>query len=186
MGESVTQEPEGNVLMNETVAAIRDLLTPADRPFNSEKSYVLGQLAAELIKTASEEELSEVVLMIKSIQESADRKGTRSFRGLCLSMVLGLLQGVLADRHSVKRGGLPPTVSERVLNLLTLEPQNTLALADAIGCSPVTTSLALTQLQDAGLIELKSDSESADDQHQTYEALRNSECIDELVECAAV
>lgn len=65
MGESVTQEPEGNILMNETVAAIRDLLTPADKPFNREKSYVLGQLAAELIKTASEEELNEVVLMIK-------------------------------------------------------------------------------------------------------------------------
>lgn len=90
-------------------------------------------------------------------------------------MVLGLLQGVLADRHSVKQGGLPPTVSERVLNLLTLEPQNTLALADAIDCSPVTTSLALTQLQDAGLIELKSDSEDADDLHQTYELTARGE-----------
>jgi hypothetical protein len=160
--------------MSETVAALVESLE-ADKVLDTPKSYVIGQLVAEVVASASEPELSEAVVTVKNFQRGAEQEDASLFRKSLLSLVSGLLQGVLANRQSAGRAGSPSTISEHVLNLLTIGPQNPTDLSNAIGCSPATALQALTGLHQAGLVGLTSSSESADDQDMTYELTTKGE-----------
>jgi hypothetical protein len=161
--------------MSETVEALRrfltvpdeELLTLPDEERRDSKFYVMGTIAAELVSSATGPDLDQAIVMIKDLQRSDREHDVSPFRRLLLSMLCGFLQSFLADRHPAMSPSSPLTVPEHVLNLLTVSPQDTTELANAIGCSPEVTEQAITQLQEAGLIELSS--ETAGDQLESYE-----------------
>jgi len=161
--------------VSETVASLRELLDASDEQLDDERSHVIGQLAAELVASGSEQDLSQAVIAIKDLKRGADQGAAPSVRQSLLSAVSGLLQSVLGSRQSATGINLPLSVQERVLNLLVLGEQTPIDLSNAIGCSPAVTSLALTGLHDAGLVEPTPDSESADDQHVTYQLTARGE-----------
>jgi hypothetical protein len=161
--------------MSETVDSLIEALAAPDEVFNNDRSDLIGRLAAELVASASEQELSRAVLMVKELQPGADPEVALSVRQSLLSMMSGLLQSVLGDRQSPGRVGVPLDVSERVLNLLVIAPQNPTELSNAIGCSPAIASRTLTGLHNAGLVEPRSDSEGADDPFLVYELTTKGE-----------
>ncbi|MGH3958944.1 hypothetical protein [Mycobacterium sp.] len=173
--------------MSETAVALRELLESAREVIDTPTAYLIGQLAAELIASAPDAELSGLVVAIHDSQpsSSSDRQAAPTPRQSVLSMVSGLLQGVLADRQSAapigsalpvgarmslvggvpadqpaaERTGSPATVRERVLNLLAIEPRNPTSLSTEIGCSIATASRALRGLRENGLVESGTDSD---------------------------
>jgi hypothetical protein len=111
--------------VSETAAALGELLDSADEVIDSSTAYLIGQLAAELIASASEADLSRLIVATEDSRQSgsSDREAAPSPRQLLLSMLSGLLQGVLADRQSAGRTHSALTVRERMLNLLAIEPR---------------------------------------------------------------
>jgi DNA-binding MarR family transcriptional regulator len=161
--------------VSETVAALSELLDSADEAIGGTKSYLVGQLAAELITSASDAELSQVIVTTHQQRGSSDGEVAPTSRESVYSMMSGLLQGVLADRQSAGTPVTPLTVRERVLNLLAIEPQNPTSLATEIGCAPATASRALGRLRHAGLVEYRPSSETADGRHVTYQLTTEGE-----------
>jgi hypothetical protein len=163
------------VQVSETVTSLGELLATPDAELDNVRSHLIGQLAAELVASGSEQDLSQAVIAIKDLQRGADQEAAPSVRQSLLSVVSGLLQSVLGNRQSAGGVSLPLTVQDRVLNQLVLGQRNPIDLSNAIGCSPAVTKLALTGLRDAGLVEPTPDSESADDEHVTYELTARGE-----------
>jgi DNA-binding MarR family transcriptional regulator len=163
--------------VSETAAALSELLDSADEVINGATSYLIGQLAAELIASAPDAELSRLIVATQDSQHSgsSDREALPKSRQLLLSMLSGLLQGVLADRQSAGRSGSPLTVRERVLNLLAIEPQNPTSLSTEIGCSIATASRALSGLRKAGLVENIAKSDLADRRRVIYQLTSKGE-----------
>jgi Bacterial regulatory protein, arsR family len=170
--------------VSETVDSLGERLAARDEDFTDRECHLIGQLAAELIASASEQELSQAIVMIKELRRDtdpedlrrdSDPEGALSVRQSLLSTMSGLLQSVLGDRQSPGRLGVPLDVRERVLNLLVIAPQNPTELSNAIGCSPAITSRSLTGLHDAGLVEPRSDSEGADEEFPVYELTTKGE-----------
>jgi len=154
--------------VSETVAALSELLDSADEAISGSKSYLVGQLAAELITSASEAELSQLIVATHQPSSSSDRQVASASRESLYAMLSGLLQGVLADRQSGATAGSPLTVRERVLNLLATEPRNPKSLSTEIGCSMATTSRALSRLHHNELVEKTSNPDLADGRYVMY------------------
>lgn len=161
--------------MSEAAAALRELLDPADEVIKGTAAYLIGQLAAELIASASDAELSQLIVDIHQQSSSADPQEVPTARQSLLLLVSGLLQGVLSGRQSAGRTVSPLTVREHVLNLLAIEPHNPASLATEIGCSPATASRALRRLHDAGLVENAAKSPLADGRHVLYQLTSEGE-----------
>ncbi len=166
--------------MSETVEALRRLLTLPDDELNESKFHLMGTLAAELVSSVTEPDLGEAIVMINDLKRSVGQQDISPFQRFLLLMVSGFLQSFLADRQLASSPSPPFTVPEHVLNLLTLVPQDTTWLSNAIGCSPAVTEQALTQLQDAGLIEPTSETtdgqvESNEPASTTYELTTKGE-----------
>ena len=135
----------------------------------------MGQLAAELVASKSDADLSEAIVAIKRSQQDFDGEDASRLRQSVLAMMSGLLQGVLADQQSAGQRAAQLTVRERVLNLLAIEPQNPTSLSNEIGCSPETVSRALTRLREIGLVEPKENSELDDGRRVTYQLTTKGE-----------
>ena len=161
--------------MSETINSLRENLARRDGLFDEKWAHRVGVLAAELIGSASEQELGQAVVMIKELPGDSNEEGAVSVPGSLRSAMLGLLQSLLGDRQSTGRTMLPLSVQERLLNLLVLGPGKPLDLSNAIGCSPAIVSAALTELRDSGYVAPTSDSESADDQLMTYQLTAKGE-----------
>lgn len=161
--------------MSEAAAALRELLDPGDEAIKGTTAYLAGQLAAELIASASDAELSQLIVDTHQQSSSADQQDVPTARQALLSLVSGLLQGVLSGRQSAGRTVSPLTVREHVLNLLAIEPHNPASLATEIGCSPATASRALRRLHDAGLVENAAKSPLADGRHVLYQLTSEGE-----------
>jgi len=155
--------------VSETVASLGELLDSAEEVVDGPTSYLVGQLAAELISSASDAELNQMIVAAHQHSGSSDREVTPSARQSILSMLLGLLQGVLADRESAGHTASPLTVRERVLNLLATEPRNPKSLSNEIGCSMATASRALRRLHDSDLVVKTSSPDLADGRYVMYE-----------------
>jgi DNA-binding MarR family transcriptional regulator len=165
------QDREGDVQVSETAVALGELLDSADEVIDRPTAYLIGQLAAELIASASEADLGRLIVATEDSRQSSssDREVARSPRQLLLSMLSGLLQGVLADRQSAGRTHSALTVRERMLNLLAIEPRNPTSLSTEIGCSTATASRALRRLREAGLVEDVTKPGLADGRHVMYQ-----------------
>lgn len=163
------EEQERDAQVSETVASLGELLDSADEVVDGPTSYLIGQLAAELIGSASDAELSRLIVAAHRQSGSSDREVAPPARQSLLSMLSGLLQGVLGDRESAGRAGSPLTVRERVLNLLAIEPRNPKSLSSEIGCSMATASRALRRLHDNELVEKTSNPDLADGRYVMYQ-----------------
>jgi DNA-binding MarR family transcriptional regulator len=137
----------------------------------------MGQLAAELVASKSEADLSEAIVAIKRSQQDSygEDEDASPLRQSVLAMMSGLLQGVLADQQSTGQGAAQLTVRERVLNLLAIEPRNPRSLSSEIGCPPETVSRALTRLRQVGLVEPQENSELDDGRRVTYQLTAKGE-----------
>jgi DNA-binding MarR family transcriptional regulator len=152
--------------VSETVAALSELLDAADKATDRPTSYLIGQLAAELIGSASDAELSQMI--VATHRQSGPSESL-------LPMLSGLLQGVLADRQAAGQTGSLLTVRERVLNLLAIEPRNPTRLSTEIGCSIATASRALRRLHDSGLVKKAPTAEHSDRRHVVYQLTDNGQ-----------
>lgn len=154
--------------MSEAAIALGEMLGSTDEVIKGTTAYLIGQLAAEFIASASDAELSQLIVDTHQQSGSPDQQDAPTARQALLSLVSGLLQGVLSGRQSVGRAASSLTVREHVLNLLAIEPQNPTSLAAEIGCSLATASRALRRLDDAGLVEKSAKSHLADGRHVLY------------------
>jgi DNA-binding MarR family transcriptional regulator len=161
--------------VSETVAALSELLASTDEVIDPPRSYLVGQLASELVASGTEPQLSEAIVAIKDSQQNVGPEDASPYRESVLAMLSGLLQGVLADRQSAGRPGSELTVREQVLNLLAIEPQNPTTLATEIGCAPATVSRALGRLREVGLVDSEASSEPGDGRRVTYQLTTKGE-----------
>jgi DNA-binding MarR family transcriptional regulator len=166
-GQSVSKTGKG-IQMSKTVAALSGLISSADDVASPPTSYLMGQLAAELVASKSAPDLSDAIVAIKDAQQNLDQENVSPLRQSVLAMMSGLLQGVLADQQTDGRRAEQLTVRERVLNLLAIGPRNPKNLTDEIGCSPETVSRALTRLSDVGLVDSMESPEQSDRRIRTY------------------
>lgn len=165
--QSVSNTGKG-IQMSKTVAALSELISSADDVASPPTSYLMGQLAAELVASKSAPDLSDAIVAIKDAQQNLDQENVSPLRQSVLAMMSGLLQGVLADQQTDGRRAEQLTVRERVLNLLAIGPRNPKNLTDEIGCSPETVSRALTRLSDVGLVDSMESPEQSDRRIRTY------------------
>src|SRR6202021_4026232 len=156
------------IQMSKTVAALSGLISSADDVASPPTSYLMGQLAAELVASKSAPDLSDAIVAIKDAQQNLGQENVSPLRQSVLAMMSGLLQGVLADQQTDGRRAEQLTVRERVLNLLAIGPRNPKNLTDEIGCSPETVSRALTRLSDVGLVDSMESPEQSDRRIRTY------------------
>lgn len=171
----LVENKERNVEVSETAVALGELLD-SDEAIDGPTSYLIGQLAAELITSASSDaELSQLIVTTHQQSGSPGRRVGRTSRESLFPMLSGLFQGVLADRQSAGTPDSPLTVRERVLNLLAIEPQNPTSLATEIGCAPATASRALGRLRRARLVESRPNAETADGRNVTYQLTTKGE-----------
>jgi DNA-binding MarR family transcriptional regulator len=161
--------------VSETVAALDELLDSAGEVVDGPTSYLIGQLAAELIGSASDAELGRMIVAAHRQGGSSDREVAPPARQSLLSLLSGLLQGVLADRESAGRAGSPLTVRERVLTLLAIEPRNPNSLSAEIGCNAATVSRALRRLQNSELVVRAPTSEHSDGRYAIYRLTEKGE-----------
>lgn len=161
--------------VSETVDALGELIASPASVVDTSKPYLIGQLAAELVSSASQPELSDAIVTITDALQSADQEDTSPLRQSFLTMLLGLLKGVQADQQPTERTAAQLTVREQVLNLLAIEPQNPTSLSAQIGCSPATVSRALARLRNSGLVEPKANAEPADGRNRTYQLTSKGE-----------
>jgi DNA-binding MarR family transcriptional regulator len=161
--------------VSETVDALGELIASPDNVVDASKPYLIGQLAAELVSSASQPELSDAIVTITDSLQSADQEDASPLRQSFLTMLLGLLNGVQADQQSTGRTAPQLTVREQVLNLLAIEPQNPTSLSAQIGCSSATVSRALARLRDSGLVEPIANAEPADGRNRTYQLTSKGE-----------
>jgi hypothetical protein len=150
--------------VSETAVALGELLDSAEGVIDGPTSYLIGQLAAELVTSSPDAVLSEVI-----VTTHQDRQAAPISRESLFPMLSGLLQGVLSHRQYAGRAGSPLTVRERVLNLLAIEPRNPKSLSAEIGCSVATASRALSRLRDSELVERTSNSEHSDGRYVMYQ-----------------
>lgn len=164
--------------MGETAVAFAELLE-SDEEMDSSTSYLLGQLAAELIASdPSTVDLNNLIAITQDAQRAAsEQASSREQRRLMCRLLLGLLQGVLAERQAsaTKAAVSSQTVRQRTLNLLALAPQNPSSVAKQIGCSFATASRALTRLREQGLVGYVETSDQADGRHRMYELTQSGE-----------
>ncbi|MGO9100608.1 MAG: ArsR/SmtB family transcription factor [Mycobacterium sp.] len=164
--------------MSQAAVALGELLAPADRVIDSPTSYLIGQLAAELITSASDQELRQLIVATQEPepQHAGDRDAAPSSRQTVLAMLSGFLQGLLADRRFAATADSPLTVRERVLNLLAIGPHNPSSLSAEIGCSMATTSRALRRLRQQELVDsTPPDSGVGDRRHVMYQLTAKGE-----------
>jgi DNA-binding MarR family transcriptional regulator len=158
--------------VSETVAALSELLDSTGEVIDPPKSYLLGQLASELVASGSPLQLNDAIVAINESQRTED---TSQFRESVLAMMSGLLQGVLAAQQSSGQSAEQQTVRERVLNLLAVAPQNPRSLSAEIGCTSEAVSRALGRLRKVGLVEPKASSELDDGRVVTYQLTTKGE-----------
>jgi DNA-binding MarR family transcriptional regulator len=152
--------------MSQSAVALGELLGSADSVIDGPTSYLIGQLASELVTAASDQELRELIVAT----HEPDGDGEPSERQAVLAMLSGFLQGLLGQRRRAATADSPATVRERVLNLVAIGPRNPSSLAAEIGCSMATASRALSRLRKQGLVELTAaDSALADRRHAMYQ-----------------
>jgi DNA-binding MarR family transcriptional regulator len=161
--------------VSETVDALGELIASPDNVVDVSKPYLIGQLAAELVSSASQPELSDAIVTITDSLQRADQEDASPLRQSFLTMLLGLLNGVQADQQSTGRTAPQLTVREQVLNLLAIEPQNPTSLSAQIGCSYATVSRALARLRDSGLVEPIANAGPADGRNRTYQLTSKGE-----------
>lgn len=159
--------------MGETAVALAELLE-TEGEIDSPTSYLLGQLAAELVTSdASTVELSHLIATTQNAESSSSDGSSAGEHGrqLLFRFLLGLLQGVLVERRAaVSKGtGSPLTVRQRALNLLALAPQNPSSVSAKIGCSFATASRALSRLREQGLVDYVPSSDEADGRYRMCE-----------------
>jgi DNA-binding MarR family transcriptional regulator len=160
--------------VSETVDALGEMIASPDSVNDTSKPYLIGQLAAELVSSASQPDLSDAIVAITDALQSADQDAS-PLRQSFLTMLLGLLKGVQADQQSTEATAAQLTVREQVLNLLAIGPQNPTSLSAQIGCSPATVSRALARLRDSGLVEPKANAEPADGRNRPYQLTSKGE-----------
>lgn len=156
--------------MSETAVALSELIDSVEAAIDGPTSYLIGQLTAELVTSAPDAELSELIASTHQEQQAEPISRESLF-----PMMSGLLQGVLSHRQHAGRAASTLTVRERVLNLLTIEPRNPTSLSTEIGCSIATASRALSRLRDSNLVERTSNAEHADGRHVMYQLTADGE-----------
>ncbi len=156
--------------MSETAVVLGELLDSAEGGIDGPTSYLIGQLAAELVTSAPDTELGELI-----VTTHQDRQAAPMSRESLFPMLSGLLQGVLSHRQYAGRAGSPLTVRERVLNLLAIEPRNPKSLSSEIGCSVATASRALSRLRESELVERTPNSEHSDGRYVMYQLTETGE-----------
>jgi len=161
--------------VRETVDSLRERLAAPDESFDPDSAHLIGQLAAELAASASEQELSQLAVEIRALERDTEHERPPTVRQSVLAVMSGLVQSVLGDRQSAVGAGIPLDIRDRVLNLLVIAPQNPIGLSNAIGCSPAVTSRALTGLREAGLVEATTSSETDDDPTVVHELTTKGE-----------
>jgi hypothetical protein len=62
--------------LSETIDSLREKLAEPDAAFDNGRCHLIGLLAAELVATATEEELSQAVVMIKDLQRGANAESS--------------------------------------------------------------------------------------------------------------
>lgn len=155
--------------MSQAAVALGELLD-SDRVIDSSTSYLVGQLAFELVSAASEQELRELIVAAEEPDPSddADEDAAASSRRTLLAMLSGFLEGLLGDKRRAATAESPRTVRERVLNLVAIGPRNPSELSVEIGCSLAAASRALSQLRRQGLVEATSDESDLGDKRYNF------------------